>query len=144
MRRPGHTLIELLLVLLVLGILLGLASPPLGRWRDTAHAAAARDELAGRLAWTRVAATAHGGARLVLALPDGRYRVEAGDGALLVHGDLAGRYGIRVSTAGEPDSVVLRYDAIGIGRMTGRTLRVTRGRATASLSVTPFGRYRRW
>jgi prepilin-type N-terminal cleavage/methylation domain-containing protein len=142
--RIGYTLIELLVVLLVLAILLAAAVPPVGRWRDGAAARAARDELAGRLAWTRIASASHGGARMVVEIPDGRVRVDLGDGSPRHVEDLAARYGVRVEAAGAVDSIVLQFDALGIGRMTGRTIQVRRNGAVAGLTVTPFGRYRRW
>lgn len=142
----GHTLIELLLVLLVLGILVATGMPRFGRWRDAIAASSARDELAARLAWTRVAAASGDGAMLVLHLPDGRYRIELGDGRTAHTAVLGERFDVVVQVAGvsEPDSVVLRYDALGIGRMTGRSILLQRGAAVAGLTISPHGRYRRW
>jgi prepilin-type N-terminal cleavage/methylation domain-containing protein len=142
--HTGVTLIELLAVMLLLAILLGMAMPRVGRWRDAAAVGGARDELAARLAWTRIAAASQGGAALVVELPTGRYRIEAADGRELLEADLASRFGVVVATPGVQDSVVLRYDALGIGRMTGRTLHVRRGDAVAGLTVSPYGRFRRW
>jgi len=42
------------------------------------------------------------------------------------------------------DTVVLRFDALGVGRMTSRTFRVRRGSAEAGLTVATYGRVRRW
>lgn len=140
----GVTLIELLVVLLILGVLLGAGVPHVARWRDTVAAHAARDELAARLAWTRVAAATGGGAALVLDLPRASYRIEVGDGRTVREADLEARFGVTVQAQGAQDSVVLRYDALGIGRMTGRAIQVRRGRAVAGLTVSPHGRFRRW
>jgi prepilin-type N-terminal cleavage/methylation domain-containing protein len=140
----GFTLIELLAVLLLLSVMMGMAMPRTARWRDAAAVGGARDELAARLAWTRIAAASQGGATLILEIPDGRYRVELADGRTALGGDLANRFGVRVEAGGVQDSVVLRYDALGIGRMTGRTLGFRRGDAMARLTVSPYGRYRRW
>jgi prepilin-type N-terminal cleavage/methylation domain-containing protein len=142
--RHGYTLIEVLAVLLLLAVLLSMAVPPVARWRDAAAVNGARDELAARLAWTRIAAASQGGAALVLELPRGRYRVELADGRAAVEADLASRFGVVVETAGGQDSVVLRYDALGIGRMAGQTLLVRRGGAVSGLVVSPYGRFRRW
>jgi prepilin-type N-terminal cleavage/methylation domain-containing protein len=143
-RARGFTLVELLIVLAVLGVLMGMSMPQLGRWRDAAAATGARDELAARLARTRVAAATNGGAALVLDVRTGRYRVDLGDGTSAVEGDLAERYGVVVESAGVQDSLVLRYDALGIGRMTGRTILLRRGAAVAGIVVSPYGRFRRW
>jgi prepilin-type N-terminal cleavage/methylation domain-containing protein len=142
--HPGVTLIELLAVMLLLAVLLGMSVPRFGRWRDAVAVGGARDELAARLAWTRIAAASQGGAALILDVPGGRYRVELADGARAVEADLGARFGVVVETPGVQDSVVLRYDALGIGRMTGRTVQVRRGDAVAGLTVSPYGRYRRW
>jgi len=140
----GYTLIELLIVLLVLGVLVAGGMPRFGRWRDAVAASSARDELAARLAWTRMAAASGEGATLVLHVPDGWYRIELGDGGTAHSAGLGDRFGVVVQVAGSPDSVVLRYDALGIGRMTGRSIEVRRGNAVAGLTVSPHGRYRRW
>jgi prepilin-type N-terminal cleavage/methylation domain-containing protein len=142
--RNGHTLLELLTALMILGILAGIAAPPVARWRDAAAATAARDELAARTAWTRIAAASHGGAQLVLEVPSGRYRVDLADGQVALAGDLEERHRVWIESGGVADSLVLRFDALGIGRMTGRTIRVRRGAAVAGLTITPFGRARRW
>jgi Tfp pilus assembly protein FimT len=137
-------MIELLAVLMLLSILLGMAMPGATRWRDAAAVGAARDELAARLAWTRIAAASRGGAALVLELPAGRYRVELADGFAVHESDLSERFGVTIRTTGSADSVVLRYDALGIGRMTARTLEVRRGEAVGGLTVSAYGRFRRW
>jgi prepilin-type N-terminal cleavage/methylation domain-containing protein len=142
--RRGHTLIELLTVTTILAVMVGLALPPAGRWRDAAAVRAARDDVAGRLAWTRVAASYHGGAVLVLDVPGARYRVELPDGTSAYQADLRQLYGVSMESAGVKDTLLLRYDGLGIGRTTGGTLRFRRGGATAGLTVTPYGRYRRW
>lgn len=142
--KRGHTLIELLTVLMLLATLLAIAMPRVSAWRDTAAARAARDELAARLSWTRIAATSHGGAALVVDLRGARYRVDLGDGVVAHSGDLRDLYGVVIETGTARDSLVLRYDALGIGRTTGGTLRIRRGDAAAGLTVTPYGRYRRW
>jgi Tfp pilus assembly protein FimT len=142
--RTAHTLVELLTALLLTAILLAIAMPRVSAWRDAAAARAARDELAARLAWTRIAAASHGGAALVLDIPAARYRVELVDGIAAHSGDLRALFGVVIESTTTQDSLVLRYDALGIGRTTGGTLRVRRGAAVAGLTITPYGRYRRW
>jgi prepilin-type N-terminal cleavage/methylation domain-containing protein len=140
--RRGYTLIELIVVMALLGVLLAMALPPMLRWRDAAAVRSARDELAAGLAWTRVAAATHGGAALVLDPATGRFWTRAhGRDAGSV--DLAARYGVRLDP-GTPDPVVFYYDALGIGRLSNRTIRVRRGRAEGGVTVSAYGRYRRW
>jgi prepilin-type N-terminal cleavage/methylation domain-containing protein len=142
--RRGYTLLEILIVLMVTAILLSIAVPAGARWRDAAAARAARDELASRLCWTRIAAASHGGATLVLDIQAARYRVDLGNGGFAHAGDLRRAHGVHLGMATARDSLVLRYDAVGIGRTTGGTLHVRRGAAVAGLTITPYGRFRRW
>jgi prepilin-type N-terminal cleavage/methylation domain-containing protein len=141
--RHGHTLLELVTVLAILAILAGSAAPTAARWRDAAAVTAARDEVVTRLAWTRMAAASHGGARLVLDVAGGVYRVELADGRVAHHADLHARHRVTV-LAGTADSLDLRFDGLGIGRMTGRTIQFQRGRVVAGLTISPYGRFRRW
>ena len=143
MRNPGHTLIEILVVLAILAVLLGVGLPGMSRWRDAAAVRAARDELAAGLAWTRMAAVTHGGASLVLDPTTGRFTIGLGDGADRPAVDLSGQYGV-VIDPGTDRLVAFRYDALGIGRMTSRTVRVRRGHIEGGVTVSAYGRYRRW
>lgn len=142
-RRDGYTLIELLVALTLLGILLSTALPPLGKWRDRAAVRAARDELAGAIAWTRIAAASSGGAALVVDPASGRVwtRTAAGDDARAT--DLHARYGVKLD-AGSTAPIRLHYDAFGIGRTASRTLTLRRGDAAAGVTVSSYGRYRKW
>lgn len=142
--REGFTLIEMVVVLAMLGILLGIAAPHGLRWRDAAAASSARDEIAATLARTRVAAVAHGGAALWIDGAAARMWITAADGDRVTPAvDLAGRYGVSIES-GAAVPVELRFDGLGLGRLTSRTLRVRRGGATAGLTVSAYGRYRRW
>ncbi|MFW5951632.1 MAG: prepilin-type N-terminal cleavage/methylation domain-containing protein [Gemmatimonadota bacterium] len=143
MRTHGYTLIELLFVLLILGGLLGIAMPPAGRWLDDAAVHAARDELAGALAWTRMAAASAGGATLVLDPATARFEILGPAGARGPATDLARRYRVEVDV-GTDQPVLLRYDALGIGRIASRTIRIRRHAAEAGLTVSAYGRVRRW
>ena len=143
MRHPGYTLLETIVVLALLGILLGIALPGTKRWRDAAAVRSAREELAAGLARTRMAAATHGGAVMVLDPSTGRFWTRTGDGGTSPPVDLRGRYGVRVD-AGTEDPVLFHYDALGIGRLTNRTVRVARGSADGGVIVSAYGRYRRW
>lgn len=140
--RPGYTLIELITVMAVLAMLLGVAVPPALRWRDAAAVRSARDEFAAGLAWTRVAAASHGGATLVLDPATGRFWTRTA-GRDAPPTDLGAQYGVHVDP-GTTGPVVFHYDALGIGRLTNRTVRLRRGSAEAGVTVSAYGRYRRW
>lgn len=143
MRHPGTTLIELVVVLAVLAALLGVAVPASARWRDAAAVRAARDELAAGLARTRATAVSRGGAALILDPLVGRFWTVADRGRTPEAVGLGDRYGVRVDPGGD-DLVVFRYDGLGIGRLASRTVRIRRGGAEAGLTVSAYGRARRW
>jgi prepilin-type N-terminal cleavage/methylation domain-containing protein len=141
MRRSGFTLLELALVLALLALLLSAAAPGLTRARATLASRAARAEIIAAIAATRALAVLTGGAQLVVT-PAGELRVERADGTLLrepIH--LAARYGVAIET--ERDlPVVLRYDGLGIGRMTSTTVRIRRRDAVLTVTVSAYGRAR--
>ena len=143
MRPHGYTLVELILVLMLLGVLLGIARTATAAWRDRAAVRAAREELVAGLAWTRLAAATHGGAVLVLDPLTGRFWTSTADGTGSRAVNLRRRYGVRVDP-GTDAPVLFRYDALGIGRLSNRTVRIARGGAEGGVTVSAYGRYRRW
>jgi hypothetical protein len=59
--------------------------------------------------------------------------------------DLTARYGVRLATDGAPaEQIVLRFDGLGIGRVTNRTFLLSRGRAESRLTLSAYGRPRAW
>lgn len=140
--RHGYTVIELVVVMALMGMLLAVAVPPAVRWRDATAVRSARDELAAGLTWARVAAATHGGAALVLDPVTGRIwtRAEGRDDSPV---DLATRYGVQLDP-GTTRPVVFYYDGLGIGRLSNRTVRIRRGSAEVGITVSAYGRYRRW
>ena len=143
MRHPGTTLIELIVVMAVLAILLGVAVPSSAQWRDAAAVRAARDELASALARARATAVSRGGAALVLDPLAGRFWTVTDSGRAGETVSLEDRYGVQVDPGGE-EPVIFRYDGLGIGRLASRTVRIRRGTAEAGLTVSAYGRTRRW
>ena len=141
---PGYTLFELIIVLGLLGLLLGLAAPPVARALAWARVRTARDVVAMGTARARALAVARGGAELVLDLPRARAWIEAPDTA--TPPELVGdaRW-LRLSADGAGgDTVRIGYDDLGLGRMAGRTLRFRSGSAEARLTVSAYGRVRTW
>jgi hypothetical protein len=98
------------------------------------------------VARARSAAVARGGAALVVDLAGARFWVEAAAGEVVgVPVDLAEHYGVRVAVDGAPaERITLRFDGLGIGRITNRTFHLRRGRAEAHLTLSAYGRPRIW
>jgi prepilin-type N-terminal cleavage/methylation domain-containing protein len=142
--RAGFSILELVIVASIAAILAGIAAP-LGRAIIDRHAVrSARDTIVGALALTRATAIMHGGATLELDGAAGTLHVRLADGA--ERGDalhLHRVHGVRIELSGG-DAAEIRYDALGIGRMANRTIRVRRGRNEAGLTVSAYGRWRAW
>jgi type II secretory pathway pseudopilin PulG len=141
MRHPGFTLLELSLMLALLALVFLAAAPVLTGARTVLAVRGARAEVFAAIAATRAQAVLTGGAQLVVT-PAGELRVEQTDGAPLREPvQLAARYGVTIAT--ERDlPVVLRYDALGIGRLTNTTLRIRRGDTVLTVTVSAYGRAR--
>lgn len=143
---PGITLVELVFALSLLGILIGIAYPQLRSGLDRLAVRGARDALHAGVARARAAAIARGGASLVVELEAGRYRVRDASGREIAPPvEFGPQYRVEVRTDGAAvDSVVLRFDGRGLGRLANRTFRLRRGRAEARLTLSNYGRPRRW
>lgn len=136
---------ELLLALCLLGLLVGLAGPAVARGADRFAVRAARDELAAAVRRTRPTAVALGGAVLVLDPERSTFWIRSVTGdTVLLPVDLGTRHGVNLSASGAAGLVELRYDGLGIGRMTSRTIRLKRGTAVAGVTVSAYGRTRTW
>ena len=140
-RRSAFTLLELAVILALLAILFLAAAPVLSGARAVLAVRSARAEVIAALAATRAQAVLTGGAQLVIT-SDGNLRIERADGALLREPvPLAARYGVAIVGAGDLP-VILRYDALGIGRMTNTTLWIHRGDVASTVCVAAYGRAR--
>jgi type II secretory pathway pseudopilin PulG len=140
--RNAHTLTELALVLMILGTLAAIAAPSLARGRDVYAVRAARSELAGAIAVTRAAAIRNGGAAFVFDAGSGTGWIVTARGSRLPGTFVTGpRYGVRITSDRAPP-VEFRFDALGIGRLANGVLRVQRGRAEATLTISAYGRVR--
>ena len=142
-RRSGYSLLEITVVLLLLGVLLGLTVPPFQRALAYAEARSARDVVAGEAARARALAAARGGADVVLDVNRRRVWIEARDTATAPRPLGDGR--LRVWADGvAADTIRLRYDALGLGVLASRTLRFRAGVAEAGLTISSYGRVRSW
>jgi len=142
--RPGHTLLELSVVLLIVGILLGAGLPPLRRAYGWVQARSARDAAAMQAARARALAVARGGADLVVDLRHARVWIEASDTSLPAV-PLGDERRLTIAADGTPaDTARIGWDGLGIGRIASRTLRFRVGTAEARLTVSGYGRVRTW
>lgn len=137
----GHTLIELLLVLTLLGASAASLAPAARRYRDRGAVVAARESLVGLFAEARAAAMEGGGARVRLTGLPPVASTEVGDSTLRVV-DVGSTYGVTLELGSRTESE-LSFDALGLGRMTAQTIGLRRGDAFAELVVSAYGRVRR-
>ena len=137
MSRRGHTLIELVIVLALLGILLGLALPRLGASLDGIHAGQAAARIA--LAHARARATALSEQRVARVLL-------TGDSLVVLVGDSVrwrvpgpARDGAGLAT--EPEETSYAPNGLAMGAANARYV-VTRGLARVEVFVSRLGRVR--
>lgn len=143
--RPGLSLLELALVLCVLAIGAGIAGPSLKTALDTFAVIAARDALVASLERTRAHAIALGGARLRIDSGTARCWSEDQTGAPLGTPHWLGENGVSVEVVGAGATpATLSFDAMGLGRLANRTIRLRRGNVTSGVVVSAYGRPRAW
>jgi prepilin-type N-terminal cleavage/methylation domain-containing protein len=144
--RGGTTLPELLVVLAILAVVATMTMPRVGRALDVYATRAARDGLAAAVGRARVLAIARGSAAVRLDAAAGSLEVRAPAGAAAAEDlPLSSLFGVRCELDGSPAAVVLlHFDALGIGRFSNYTLRCHRNGAEAFLTLSSYGRPRRW
>lgn len=141
MNRRGYTLIEVLIVLMLSTLLLAITVAPARHARSVLAVRAARSDIAALVAVTRSTAVMTGGATLVVDVGAGTAWIEQGSGVRV--GDvqhIGARHRVAL-TASQP-ILNLRYDALGIGRMTNTIVRVRSGSVMGSVTVSAYGRAR--
>jgi prepilin-type N-terminal cleavage/methylation domain-containing protein len=144
--RSGYTLLELTVVMALLALAIGIAYPGARSAADAWAVRAARDAVAATLAGTRAAALAQRGAELLIVPESGVLLVRTGmQPRPTARLELTRDWRVTVTSPGSTaDTIVIRYDAIGLGRIANRTLRFERGRAVAGITIAAYGRARRW
>lgn len=155
-RRPrsphGYTLLEMATVLALLGAAIAPALGGARRLVDRMAVEGAREDVAALVARARTEALLRGEAAVLVARDPARALLlvpsEEGAGArrrrtVLTVRDVAAEFGVRILVGGRRGRVELRFDELGLGSMTSRTLRFRRGRSEARLVVSSFGRLRR-
>ncbi|MBR9989777.1 MAG: prepilin-type N-terminal cleavage/methylation domain-containing protein [Gemmatimonadetes bacterium] len=141
MKRNGYSLIELTFVLVLGALLLAAAAVPIRHARDVMAVRAARGEVAALLALTRATAILAGGATLVVDVDAGAAWIERSPGVRV--GDIqhvSARHGVRLTSSSS--LLNIRYDALGIGRMSNATMRVMSGSVTGTITISAYGRVR--
>jgi len=144
--RAGTSLAELALVLALLGAVAAIATPRLVGARDEYAVRAARDAAAALVDRARLLAQLRGSARLDVDPALSEIRVEAPIGSPVATPLRSGaEWGAALSIAGSrPGTVSLDFDAHGLGRLANRTLQFRRGGREARLTLSTYGRVRRW
>jgi Tfp pilus assembly protein FimT len=141
----GASLVELILVLAVCAILAGIAAPAYRAVTDRTAVDAAANILEHALAKTRAAAVAEGGAAMVVKAPAGRFWIEYDDGSTADTAETAREYGVTVRCDGRDDgSVRVAYAGNGLGSFASHTITLSRGGEEAHISISTYGRVRRW
>ena len=141
---PGFSTAELLLAITLLGIITAIAVPQTKHSLDIIKVRSAREAAFGVAAQARSLALARGGADLVIDVRANTISARDHFGAFMAGVELS-EYGVDLAdTDATADTIVLTYDAHGIGRIASRTLRFRRGNATAGLTFSSYGRVRRW
>jgi len=138
----GHTLFELVFVLLLVGVATAAATPSARRLADRTAVASAREALVGLFTEARAAAVERGGAVVRVEAAPARAAVRA-QGDTLRSVEIGGEFGVAVELGGGGSHVELAYDPLGLGRVASQTILLRRGDATTALVVSAYGRVRR-
>lgn len=138
----GHTLVELLLVLTLMGATTASLAPSARRYLDRASVVGAREALVGVIAETRLAAIEAGGATVHITSHPAAVRAATGAHTLRAI-DLSGEYGVTLELAGGRADVELAFGPLGLGTMAGQTIGLRRAESRAELVVSAYGRVRR-
>ena len=138
----GFTLFECLVVLAIVGIGLALGLPALQVHRDRWAVTQAREAGAALLARARVDALGAGASRVTI-LPGRGHLERSLAGTLRERVNLEDRYGVSLDMSGRDTIASIEFNALGLGRMSARTLRFERGSTSASLVISTYGRVSR-
>jgi type II secretory pathway pseudopilin PulG len=140
--RRGFTILELTGVLVLLALATTLSFPVGQRVQERLSVIGAREELVGLITRARAEALRHGGSNLIVVSNPAEIRIEAG-GELLHRACIGATWSTELVLSGGRPSVELRFDASGLGSMSGRSVTLTRGSAVARLIISAYGRIRR-
>ncbi len=102
----------------------------------------AREAGAALLARARVDALGAGASRVTI-LPGRGHLERSLGGTLRERVNLEDRYGVSLDMSGRDTIASIEFNALGLGRMSARTLRFERGSTSASLVISTYGRVSR-
>ena len=139
--RTGTTLPELIVALSLFGMAASWSIRVAGGWQDGIAVGAARETLISELRGARVRAQSGGGASVEIVLDSALVRVRA-PGAPDRTVPLGREHGVTLSS-GATRTVRLQFDRMGLGRFASRSVTVSRGRVSRSISISSYGRVRR-
>jgi type II secretory pathway pseudopilin PulG len=144
--RSGTTLADLIIAIAVLAVVTTIAAPRLVTARNAMAVRAARDAAAGEIERARTMALARGTSRIVLDPASAQLRLEAPAGtAVRDPVRFADAFRVQMSIDGHSaGTVALDFNAMGLGVSANRTIRFQRGAVEARLSMSLYGRVRRW
>ncbi len=141
--RNGHTLLELIVAMLLAATVAGSLLPAVTRYRHRAAVVAARESVAGLLAEARAVAPAFAGAIVKIESGPWRAWIQLSDsGGRLVR--IEEDTGVQVILSGGRSSTEVEYDALALGRVASETLLFRLDGEDAGLTISSFGRVRRW
>ena len=134
----------MIVVCTLIGVAAGATVPLVRGGLDTVAVIAARDEIFATAARARALAVARGGAVLVLDATRNSVWIDAGGAPIELPTDFEREFGVRLSLDGTQAVAEVAFDALGVGRVASRTIRITRGSVAARLTISAFGRLRAW
>ena len=137
--RRGFSLIELMLVLALLGLLLGIALPPLAGALDRIEVAAAASQIAAAHTRARMMAIS-GGRVLILTVDSASLSIRVRGSPTNLWSD-RGPALSRVSLIGPARSFTFSPEGFSLG-LSNASLRLSRGSATRTVVVSRLGRVR--
>jgi len=138
----GHTLVELLLVLTLMGATTASLAPTALAYRDRSSVVAAREAMVGILSEARLGAMETGDARVRIETTTATATTVVRDSTRRAF-RFRGELGVEVELGSGATDVELRFNALGLGSMAGQTIAFRRGAAATELVVSTYGRVRR-
>ncbi len=140
--RAGFTLAELVGALALLSIALGWGLPRLRSGLDRWAVLGAREALISAVSTARATALDRGGSWLVVDVDNSRVTWGVGSDSLGWRGLSEGR-GVRLLD-GPGVGTAVRFDDLGRGQVASRTFTLVKGEARGGVSLSSYGRVRRW